>query len=406
MTGRAEWADGTPMPDEHNSNGRATRNGSTNGAARRMVVRRASDIPEGMPPSWVAVRWVPRGLVTVLCGDEGIGKSLWWVLLVAHITTGRPLPECGLPAREPADVIVVITEDSWAEARARLLLARADLQRVHVVTEENSDSGVPIFPPDMGVVDAAAKEVKAALVVVDAWLDTVETKVTIKDPQQARTAIAPWKTLAAQRDCGVILLCHTNRNTGASVRDRVGATGALRQVTRSLLFADTEHADDIGHTLVIGPEKVNGGYKDKAVRFDLRVEQVRQPTDDDPGTCAKLSRPVRLDHDITRMMAAWAETEKDARKASGSADGRIDAWLLPFMAQHKGQVPAKFGQDCARAKGHNVDRVAQRLRAAGGYSKPLQRRGAFYWLLPSVTENEPDEPDLLDSQGLSVSQKS
>ena len=56
---------------------------------------------------------IPRAAVTLLIGDEGIGKVLLWVWIVAAVTTGKPLPEFGIPAREPAPVIIAaITEDA------------------------------------------------------------------------------------------------------------------------------------------------------------------------------------------------------------------------------------------------------------------------------------------------------
>jgi hypothetical protein len=36
-----------------------------------------------------------------------------------------------------------------------------------------------------------------SLVVVDAWIDTVLGGLSVKDTQQARVAVAPWKSYAA-----------------------------------------------------------------------------------------------------------------------------------------------------------------------------------------------------------------
>ncbi len=44
---------------------------------------------------------IPRGAVTILCGDEGIGKTLLWVQIVVNITTGKPFEGFGIPARTP-----------------------------------------------------------------------------------------------------------------------------------------------------------------------------------------------------------------------------------------------------------------------------------------------------------------
>ena len=43
---------------------------------------------------------------------------------------------------------------------------------------------------------------KPDLVVVDAWLDTVPASLQVKDPQQARIALHPWKDAATTLDAG------------------------------------------------------------------------------------------------------------------------------------------------------------------------------------------------------------
>ena len=56
--------------------------------------------------------------MSLLIGDEGIGKSLFWVWVVAAVTTGggRVLfPEFGIPKRDPRawSCLGAITEDDW-----------------------------------------------------------------------------------------------------------------------------------------------------------------------------------------------------------------------------------------------------------------------------------------------------
>lgn len=78
----------------------------------------ATDLRPTTQPRWLAKNRLPRAAVSLLIGDEGIGKSLLWVLVITHITTGKPFPEFGIPARGPATVILVLTEDDWVDHRA------------------------------------------------------------------------------------------------------------------------------------------------------------------------------------------------------------------------------------------------------------------------------------------------
>jgi hypothetical protein len=162
----------------------------------------ALDLNPAEQPRWLASRRLPRAAVTLLLGDEGIGKSIFWVMLVAHITTGKPFAGFGIPTREPQCVVLVLTEDDWSkDVRPRLELAGADLGMIKVICSEKDGSGSPVFPRDIHRIDAI--DPHPALVVVDCWLDTVSPGQRISDPQQAREALHPWRDLATRIDAGV-----------------------------------------------------------------------------------------------------------------------------------------------------------------------------------------------------------
>ena len=191
--------------------------------------------------------------MTLLLGDEGIGKSLFWALLVTHISTGKAFEGFGMPDREPGLVVLVLTEDDWStDVRPRLEVLGADLNMVKVFCTEDDGSGSPVFPRDIHIMEAM--DPSPVLVVVDCWLDTVPPGKKIADPQQARAVLHPWKELATRTDAAVMLLGHTNRIASANPRAKYGATYALRQKCRLTLFAQEGQDGE----LLIGPEKANG----------------------------------------------------------------------------------------------------------------------------------------------------
>lgn len=83
------------------------------------------------------VRWlwrgrIPRGKVSLIDGDPGLGKSTLMLDLAARVSTASPLPDGDRP-EFPADVVVLSAEDGIADViRPRSEAAGADLQRVHV----------------------------------------------------------------------------------------------------------------------------------------------------------------------------------------------------------------------------------------------------------------------------------
>jgi hypothetical protein len=132
----------------------------------------AADLKAAAPPRWLAQNRLQRAALNLLIGDEGIGKSLLWVYIVAAVTTGNALPEFGIPPRRPSHVVLVCAEDDWSSVVVpRLQVAGADLAMVRVICEEFDGSGAPLFPRDENLILRA--DPQPALVVVDCWLDTV-----------------------------------------------------------------------------------------------------------------------------------------------------------------------------------------------------------------------------------------
>jgi hypothetical protein len=239
---------------------------------------KATDLAPAAQPRWLAKNRLPRAAVSLLIGDEGIGKSLLWVKVATHITTGEPFPGFGIPARDPGHVILISTEDDWATAvRPRLEVVGADLDRIEVVCVEKDGSGTPIFPLHM---DLIRGDPKPDLVVVDCWLDTVPAGLSVRDAQEARRALHPWRDIATETDAAIWLLAHSNRVAVGNIRDRYGATYVLRQKARMSIYA---MADEHG-TLLAGPEKANGAITVAASCFRIKPIPMFQPTLEQDGT--------------------------------------------------------------------------------------------------------------------------
>ena len=337
----------------------------------------ALDLKASEQPRWLANGRVPRAAVSLLLGDEGIGKSLLWVLLVAYITTGKPFEGFGIPAREPGVVVLVITEDDWSTVvRPRLEAVGADLNMIKLICCDQDGSGSPVFPDDIGLIDAI--EPAPELVVVDCWLDTVPAGKKVSDPQQARQVLHPWKELASRTGSAVLLLGHTNRISSSNAREKYGATYTLRQKARMTLFAQL---DEDGH-LQVGPEKANGAAIVPASTFRVDTVSLFDPTDEHDGRVpfltymgesAKTAREHLADNyasdrdigghdDATAWLAVflsagprWSADVHRAREAGGISEKKLKTakkrlnvesaragpdgpWFMR-LPQHAGQVP-------------------------------------------------------------------
>lgn len=313
---------------------------------------RARDLKPAAQPRWLAKGRLPLGAISLLVGDEGIGKSLLWVLLAGAITTGRALPEFGIAARKPGRLLLVITEDDWTTTvLPRLEVVGADLDMVDVICTEDDGSGAPVFPRDMFLIREA--DPAPVLVVVDAWLDTVSAGLSVRDPQQARQALHPWREVATAADAAVLLLCHTNRATSTNPRDRYGATGELRKKARMTLYAQT---DEDGR-LVVGPEKMNTAAPIPATVFGIKPIPYFPATEDNDGTVPLLVYAGESAMTAREHLAASAET------ADEPGGNPAQAFVYQFLrARGNAEAPAVDVIKAGRKAGFNEQELKDARR--------------------------------------------
>lgn len=359
-----------------------------------LKLRRLSEMKTPPPTKWIGRGWLPSGEIAVLVGEEGIGKSLFWVLLAAHITTGRAYPAVNMPKRKPADVVVIVTEDSAGEVLARLKLAGADIDHVFMFCAEDDGSGNPVFGNamngDMLTLDSmlSQEDIEPALVVVDAWVDTVSGSLTLKDSQQARQAMHPWKVLAQRHNVAVLLLTHTNRLNTANTRDLMGSTAVLRQKARMVLFAArarTDKESSVQH-LWVGPDKSNVTGIANALKFNVTVEQVRDQSDDDPGTTAHLTAPSDACMTIRDLIGEWKREEIEAERKPTKKDS-VREELANYVTARGGTVPSKELTAHLEGLGFGKSSIEQAKKDCGHTSKS-GFGGAWVFTLPSQSTNQ------------------
>src|SRR5438876_1114835 len=69
-----------------------------------LLIARLSTV-EPRPLSWLWRHYVPRGMVSIVAGDGGLGKSTVALDLAARVSTGRPMPDGSEGLAEPAGVV-------------------------------------------------------------------------------------------------------------------------------------------------------------------------------------------------------------------------------------------------------------------------------------------------------------
>lgn len=186
--------------------------------------------------------WLPLGEMALLAGREGIGKSTWAYRIAAQLTTGEL---SGAFHGQPQSVVVVATEDAWAQVIVpRLTAAEADLSRVIRVdaVEQGHDTSL-MLPADIHALGDLCDEHNVRLILLDPLMGTIGSNLDSHKDRDIRQALEPLSRLAHDRQATVLGLIHENKSAGKDLLTRIMGSRAFTAVVRSVLYAVAEEPE-------------------------------------------------------------------------------------------------------------------------------------------------------------------
>ncbi len=326
---------------------------------------------------WLMPLLIPAGSLTLLAGREGLGKSTLSLHWVAGVTRGE-IP--GSDLQGPADVLLITNEDAPEFTIVpRLIAAGADLSRVHFVegvTALGTRTAVTL-PLDTERITEAAREMRAALIIVDPLVSILDGKLDSHKDHSIRQALDPLNRLAERTGCSILGLVHLYKGQGSDLLDRVLGSRAFTAAARSVIGV-VEDPEDDGTRLVVHAKSNLGAKSPDAIVF--RVSSMEVPTDDgdtaDVGFAEILgTRPV----DLSDVMTASGTDESEEVSDVG-------AWLLTYLRDQGGESLRVDVMEAAKRAGHSPDQVKRARKRAGVVSERTQEvPSRTMWFHPSAS---------------------
>ena len=220
---------------------------------------------DAKPVEWLWLDRIPRGKLTLLDGDPGLGKTTLLLDVAARVSTGRPMPGLENGQRNlVGDVLYISAEDDEGDTlRPRLEAAGADLDRVHLW----ADAALPSLPDD---VDRLAQLIVArdlALVVFDPIGPCLNGGLNTARDAEVRQALAPLRGVCELTGTAAVLVRHLNKDGKSSnALYRGGGSIAFIAAARSALLAGKDPDDEtrrvFAHTKAnLGPLSESLGYR-------------------------------------------------------------------------------------------------------------------------------------------------
>ena len=201
----------------------------------RLVTVCAADIkPEHV--EWLVDQSFPLGMLAVIGGQPGLGKSQISINLAAGVTTGKGLPGTGA-FKDLGSVIILANEDDAARTiRPRLDAAGADISKVHIVegvAREAED--VDMFQLDQDIADLRERALQIGdvkLIIIDPPSAYLGSKVDSYKDSDVRRVLMPLGTLAQDTGAMILLIVHLNKRTDGGAQQRFSGSTAWTAAPR------------------------------------------------------------------------------------------------------------------------------------------------------------------------------
>jgi hypothetical protein len=228
------------------------------------VVDKLSDVEEKAVQWWWEGRF-PRGKLTVIDGDPGIGKSWLTCFVVARATVGEALPgETGSRAKSRA--LFMVEDDAEDTVIPRLRVMGADLDRVYRVRGVIGKQGglQKITLHDIATLRRIIEVWQPNIVVIDPAIRYMG-KLNTNAATEVRAILDPLNDLAKEFDCAIVGIRHLNKDEMKKAMYRGQGSMDFIGAARSA-FVVIEHSDKPG-LAVFCHTKINNARKAPSLTF-------------------------------------------------------------------------------------------------------------------------------------------
>jgi hypothetical protein len=310
------------------------------------------------PVSWLWRGHIPRGAVTLLDGDPGLGKSTIAIDLAARVSRGWAMPPAAGPVEgaEPEGVLLLTAEDDLrCTVRPRLEAAGADMARVHSfdAVRTGDHERPPVLPFDLALVEARVKEEGIALIIVDPFAAFLDSAIDGHRDSDVRRCLHSLKLLAERTGAAILIIRHLNKLIGGPAVYRGGGSIGITAAARSALVVGRDPADAGRH--VLASVKCNVGRMPPSLAYHLAsvtedVARIAWGGEVDLSADDILQHPTGKRYQTTAQQAAepcWKSSRRPAWSPASSTGYCGSAAFRPKASVKGGGGPTS--RRCARA---------------------------------------------------------
>lgn len=207
------------------------------------------DMIEKKKIEWLELGYIPKGTITIVCGDGGVGKTSLWCSIAASISRGeQTLLTAGTQVhtdilRDNRKVMFFSGEDdAGAVLKGKLESVNADQKNIYLF--DMADERFKDISFSSKLLAKLIAKYKPALCIFDPIQSFISKKVKMSERNAMRQEIEPLIQLGSQYGTAFLIIMHTNKQSQVWGRQRMADSADLWDVARSVLMVgDTTEED-------------------------------------------------------------------------------------------------------------------------------------------------------------------
>lgn len=312
---------------------------------------------------WLYAPYFPRGAVSLIDGDPGLGKSSFTVAVVSALTLGREVSWS--PDRPKGKALLLSAEDDPARVqKPRLTANGADSGSIRYARELFS-----LDEKGLAMLRAEMLQHRPDLVIIDPIIAYMSASFDLHRATDMTRFFTEIDRIAAEFDCAMIAVRHLRKSRdGDALYQGLGSIAVVGRVRSVLVLG--RHPDDpklraVAHT------KSNYGERGPTIVFDLKSL---------PGK--KVPFITWLDtEDISADDILRPQSESGAGRPPNESE-QVERFLRDFLAD--GEMESKAVFRSGEVRGFTVITIRRVFKKLGGKKRPVGRER--FWSLPDREE--------------------
>ena len=216
-------------------------------AERKKSILTPMTAVEARKPSYLISPYLPRGMLAIMGGESGSGKTYLALSWAAAISNGQRLPfqRQTDPAPSPGYVYYFTQEnDPNTVIRPRLDLLGANLDHILIQYQDGKTVYDPLTMNDLRL-EEAAKEYPPVLVIFDPIQSYLGDGVDMNKAERVRPILDWLGDYAKRHDCTIVLVSHMSKPGvgNAAALDRLLGSSDFRNAARSIVIVGRDPED-------------------------------------------------------------------------------------------------------------------------------------------------------------------